>query len=87
MPEPYRVLFVCWGNICRSPAAECVFNHQLRAAGLEASVHCDYCEIGQTGEVPDPYYGGDDGFERVLDLLEEGAANLITRLRSEMNGN
>lgn len=24
-PEPYRVLFVCLGNICRSPAAEIIF--------------------------------------------------------------
>jgi protein-tyrosine phosphatase len=32
-------------------------------------------------EVPDPYYGGPAGFERVLDLAEEAAAGLIEELR------
>ena len=36
----------------------------------------------QDAEVPDPYYGGQDGFDRVLDLLEEGCANLITRIQN-----
>ncbi len=34
--------------------------------------------------VPDPFYGGDDGFERVLDLLAEGSAELLARLRTEL---
>jgi protein-tyrosine phosphatase len=33
------VLFVCTGNICRSPTAEGVFRHQVRAAGLADTVH------------------------------------------------
>lgn len=28
-PEPYRVLFVCLGNICRSPAAEIIFKKMV----------------------------------------------------------
>src|SRR4051795_12101605 len=32
-------------------------------------------------DVPDPYYGGDDGFDEVLDLVEEAAAELLTELR------
>ena len=32
-------------------------------------------------DVPDPYYGGPDGFERVLDLVEAGARDLIAYLR------
>ena len=32
-------------------------------------------------EVPDPYYGGDAGFERVLDMLEAAADGLVARLR------
>ncbi|MGF1572608.1 MAG: low molecular weight phosphotyrosine protein phosphatase, partial [Sumerlaeia bacterium] len=32
--------------------------------------------------VPDPYYGGADGFEEVLDLLEVSCANLLNKLRS-----
>ncbi len=31
-------------------------------------------------EVPDPYYGGEEGFELVLDLIEDAAQGLITRL-------
>ena len=34
MSDPHRVLFVCMGNICRSPAAEGIFLHQLERAGL-----------------------------------------------------
>jgi protein-tyrosine phosphatase len=32
-------------------------------------------------DVPDPYYGGDDGFEKVLDLVEEAARELLDELR------
>lgn len=35
-------------------------------------------------EVPDPYYGGRDGFERVLDMIEDAADGLIERLRQEL---
>ena len=34
MSDPTRVIFVCWGNICRSPMAERVATHAARAAGL-----------------------------------------------------
>ena len=33
-----------------------------------------------TLEVPDPYYGGEQGFEHVLDLLEDACANLLDEL-------
>ena len=36
-------------------------------------------------EVPDPYYGGPEGFELVLDLLEDAAAGLLERLRLELH--
>lgn len=35
-------------------------------------------------EVPDPYYGGSNGFEHVLDLVEEGSRGLIEHLRAEL---
>ena len=38
---PYRVLFVCMGNICRSPTAQGVFEAQVRAAGLSERVQVD----------------------------------------------
>jgi len=147
-----RVLFVCMGNICRSPAAEGIFQETIRSAGLEKQVSCDsagtldfhtgeradarmrraarkrgyeltsrargfrredfdrfdwivtmddenyqtimalapneeagnkvrrFCDwvdIRGVSEVPDPYYGGDHGFERVLDLLENGSDSLL----------
>ena len=36
-----RVLFVCLGNICRSPSAEAVFNGLIKAEGLDDLVECD----------------------------------------------
>jgi protein-tyrosine phosphatase len=44
MAEPdhvIRILFVCLGNICRSPLAEGVFRHLVRQRGLEAHFHID----------------------------------------------
>ena len=35
------VLFVCMGNICRSPTAEAVFRHQVKAAGFEKAIYID----------------------------------------------
>lgn len=41
---------------------------------------CDYCTQHEETEVPDPYYGGKDGFEKVLDLIEDGCGNLLKEL-------
>jgi protein-tyrosine phosphatase len=153
-----KVLFVCMGNICRSPTAQGVFEHLIkneaealldsitvdsagtyayhvgelpderaRAAALKRGidlgeqrarrvsdndfVEFDYvlamdrdnyedllsvCPPGQTDklrlfmdfapelgleEVPDPYYGGITGFERVLDLIEGAARGLLAEIR------
>lgn len=46
---------------------------------------CTYCKNYSETEVPDPYYGGDLGFEHVLDLIEDGCANLIEILRKQAN--
>lgn len=146
-----RILFVCLGNICRSPMAEGVFLHileqqdtkdkfEIDSAGL-ISVHqgelpdsrmryhasrrgytlthrsrpvspddfnrfdfiigmddrnirglrqlagspeniakiyrmTDFCQRMPDNEVPDPYYGGDAGFEHVIDLLEDACEGL-----------
>ncbi|MEM8873604.1 MAG: low molecular weight protein-tyrosine-phosphatase [Planctomycetota bacterium] len=148
-----RVLMVCLGNICRSPAAEAVLRSTLEQEGLADGVHVDSAgtigyhagdpadarmraagsargyaltsiarrvtdedfhdfdliiamdranlrdlqaradgpaEIVMLGEfvpgegvpeVPDPYYGGDDGFERVLDLIESAMPALVAKLQ------
>ena len=38
---PYKLLFVCLGNICRSPAAENVMNHLITQANLSEQIICD----------------------------------------------
>ncbi|HEX5056342.1 MAG TPA: low molecular weight protein-tyrosine-phosphatase [Gammaproteobacteria bacterium] len=150
-----RILFVCMGNICRSPTAEGVFRHYVMRHGLQEHIHIDsagthgyhigcepdhrtqaaaklrgfdlsslrarrisgsdfeefdyiltmdrvnyeevlrksppqhrhkvqlflsYAEGVREEEVPDPYYGGNKGFEHVLDLVEAGAAGLLEKL-------
>ena len=51
-----RVLFVCLGNICRSPLAEAIFNQLVREGGLEHQISCDSAGTGDwhVGEAPDP---------------------------------
>lgn len=51
-----RVLFVCLGNICRSPLAEAIFNHQVRQKGLENYFTADSCGTSDyhIGQQPDP---------------------------------
>ncbi|WP_139488310.1 low molecular weight protein-tyrosine-phosphatase [Brevibacillus dissolubilis] len=49
-----HVLFVCLGNICRSPMAEAVFRHQVEQAGLSRQISVDSCGLGgwHAGEPP-----------------------------------
>ena len=156
--DPVRVLFVCLGNICRSPLAEGVFRDLVARAGLAERIRIDSAGLGDwhVGElpdprtravaqrrglelvsrarqvarddldrfdyviamdeenlrglrrlradappstqvrrlrefdpeadhldVPDPYYGGEDGFERVHDMVERACAGLLQHIRSE----
>src|SRR5688572_1291609 len=50
-----KILFVCTGNICRSPTAEAMFRARLGAAGLESRIHCDSAGTHgyHVGENPD----------------------------------
>jgi len=155
--KPFRVLFVCMGNICRSPAAEIVFRKQVADAGRSGDflidsagtigfhagkgpdprmaatlssrgypiagksrqideqdledfdlilvmdqdnlanvrtldrgrqhqdkirLFTDYCSRHEANEVPDPYYGGQSGFEKVADLVEDAAAGLLASIPS-----
>ncbi len=155
-----KILFVCMGNICRSPAAEGIMKKLIDENGLNSQVEIDsagtigfhegepadarmsrhaaqrgykltslsrkfnpnkdfdefdyivtmddnnYEDIlssdrknkyahkvhkiakffvdGSYTEVPDPYYGASDGFETVLDLLEEGNKNLLEKIRKDI---
>jgi len=151
MTDPQRILFVCMGNICRSPLAEGILQHRAAGRGVLDALVIDSAGTGgwhagemadarmrqtatargvtlesrarqvtiadftafdlllcmdddnlghlidmgapparthllleYTGgpvrEVPDPYYGGADGFERVFDLVDEACAQLLDRL-------
>lgn len=42
----------------------------------------DFCTRHAASEVPDPYYGGDAGFEQVLDLVEDACDGLLAQLRA-----
>jgi len=163
-PTPkVSVLFVCMGNICRSPSAEGVFRHQVEQAGLSDAIRIDSAgthayHVGEPpdsrsmahaakrgydlgsqrarqvcgddfrtfdlilamdrnnlnalklgsdvtyhekiqlfldflppetpkalklSEVPDPYYGGDAGFEQVLDLVTLASEGLLAYLKTQ----
>jgi low molecular weight protein-tyrosine phosphatase len=148
------VLFICMGNICRSPSAEAVFRHKAKVQGLSlkidsagtvgaharekpdhraqkvgaergysfdgikarkvtaqdfedfdiilamdnanlddlkdmAPVHLqhkallflDFAKNHEESEVPDPYYGGANGFRFVLDLVEDASDGLLAQLK------
>lgn len=154
--EPKKILFVCLGNICRSPAAEAIFKkiaekkrlpvevdsagtsawHEGEKADARMRMHArdrgynitsisrkfklsdfdnfdlivamdennhydlkklatnpdhiakicrmaDFLFKSRYGEIPDPYYGGDEGFMLVIKLLEEGSENLIDFIRKD----
>lgn len=149
MKERRSILFVCTGNICRSPTAEGVLRHLARKQGIELRIESaglgDW-HIGQPPDeralhhartrgydlsaqrarqvcpgdfedfdmilamdgghlralqrmaprehhakirlfvdgrdVPDPYYGGPEGFEQVLDLVEARCASLLAELKA-----
>ena len=57
MPEaPFKICFVCMGNICRSPIAENVFRHKVKQRGVEHLFFIDSAGTGgwHAGEPPDP---------------------------------
>lgn len=76
--KPIRVLFVCLGNICRSPMAEAVFCTMVKQAGLEGQIEADSAGTYEfhVGEPPHR------GTQRVLQqhgIRYEHRARLVTR--------
>ncbi|MFB6980715.1 low molecular weight protein-tyrosine-phosphatase [Streptomyces scopuliridis] len=63
MTSPYRVCFVCTGNICRSPIAESVFRARLTEAGLDTLV-----EVDSAGT--DGWHEGDGADPRAVAVLD-----------------
>jgi protein-tyrosine phosphatase len=60
---PYRVTFVCTGNICRSPMAEWIFRHHVEEEGLDV-------EVDSSGT--DGWHVGDDADHRTVQALRRG---------------
>lgn len=76
--KPFRVLFACMGNICRSPAADIVFHHFVEQAGLSDRIKIDSAgTIGyHTGKGPDPRMSGE---LQSRDYPIRGSARQVTR--------
>ena len=55
-------------------------------SGLERKIGrmTDYCRVKVVDYVPDPYYGGAQGFENVLDILEDACGGLLDSLTQEL---
>ncbi|KAL8158496.1 hypothetical protein V2J09_000033 [Rumex salicifolius] len=52
-------------------------------ASKKVKLMCSYCKRHDEEEVPDPYYGGAQGFEKVLDLLDDACESLLDSIVSE----
>lgn len=52
-------------------------------AHKKVKLMCSYCKKHEESEVPDPYYGGPQGFEKVLDLLEDACGSLLETILAE----
>jgi len=50
-------------------------------SAIQAQLFLKYARHHAEREVPDPYYGGADGFERVLDMVEDAAQGLLQEIR------
>src|SRR5215217_9239245 len=77
MPK-VRLLFVCMGNICRSPTAEGVMRALLREQGLEDVVEVDSAGTG-AWHVGDPPDARATAAARARGITLEGAARAVTR--------
>lgn len=72
--QPYKLVFVCLGNICRSPTAEGVFQHLVNEAGLQV-----YFEIDSAGT--SAYHVGERADSRSRDAAQRHGVSLLSRSR------
>ncbi|MCS7084709.1 MAG: low molecular weight protein-tyrosine-phosphatase [Bacteroidia bacterium] len=72
--EKIRVLFICLGNICRSPMAKAIFVHRLKEAGLDQNVEVDSAGLGG-------WHEGEKADERTLKVLARHGVALEHRAR------
>jgi protein-tyrosine phosphatase len=54
-----------------------------RDAQSHLGLFLEFAEHPVEREVPDPYYGGADGFEKVLDMVEDAASGLLLHIRQQ----
>ena len=73
-----RVLFVCLGNICRSPMAEAVFQHRVNEAGLGDSITVDSAGTG-SWHVGEPAHSGTRNVLKKHDIPYNGRARQLER--------
>jgi len=72
--RPYRVLFVCLGNICRSPTAEGLFQHQVHQSGLGA-----YFEIDSAGT--SAWHEGEPANSKSRQTAQRHGVDVLSRSR------
>ena len=72
-----RVLFVCLGNICRSPMAEAVFAHKVKAAGLDSVIEADSAGTGDW-HLGQPPHQGTRALLKERKIAYTHAARLVT---------
>ena len=73
-PSVTRVLFICMGNICRSPLAEALFQHRSRERSLDHHYELDSAGIGD-------WHAGDLADHRSRAVAERNGVALVTRSR------
>src|SRR5690606_26802126 len=70
-----KVLFVCLGNICRSPMAEAIFRDMVKREGLDAYIEVDSAGTGDWHVGKPPH----EGTRRLLDSKQISYAGLVAR--------
>ncbi len=72
--DKIKVLFVCLGNICRSPMAEGLFNHHVKLVGLEERFSVDSAGTS-------PYHVGNLADERMRGVAQSRGVSLTSKSR------